>query len=348
MQAYGAPPEALHTAIMTESYALVRELLTKTGGARASDPIAVVAKLDKTKTKPSSTVLWHDPDAPATARCPPLHFMLCHIVHHRLACRSTDTSLEIINVLLASEIRGLARSASVTRAAPVCVSTATDFYGYGCDPKVLDVHALDLAVHFKLLARGAGTGADRLLLAATDLDLVIQKLLAAKNEAAWGSLAGPQLPTRPVAEAASQTWARLFEDETFADVKIVCSDGVLVRAHKCVLAAASERFQTLLVTKQLAMPGTHSTDMVAILRYVYTGELPPVERREFELLDVAAEFGLAALEQLCIGHLERALSPARVREVLLWAERRQHARLRAAVHSFVRANAAAVLTRQAI
>ena len=69
----------------------------------------------------------------------------------------------------------------------------------------------------------------------------------------------------------------LREDDDFADVTLACDDGAQVKAHKVILAASSPFFENMLKRNKhghlvILMRGMNSTDLLAIVDFLYLGE----------------------------------------------------------------------------
>ena len=70
----------------------------------------------------------------------------------------------------------------------------------------------------------------------------------------------------------------LLEDTEIADVTLVTEDEKQVRAHKVALSSSSPFFRNIFVKNPhpnsvIVLPGILHSDLMAILRYIYTGEV---------------------------------------------------------------------------
>eukprot|EP00933_Yihiella_yeosuensis_P000606 TRINITY_DN100979_c0_g1_i1.p1 TRINITY_DN100979_c0_g1~~TRINITY_DN100979_c0_g1_i1.p1 ORF type:complete len:296 (-),score=36.21 TRINITY_DN100979_c0_g1_i1:104-991(-) len=86
-----------------------------------------------------------------------------------------------------------------------------------------------------------------------------------------------------------QIWERMSEDGQSKDVKLRCSDGVDVLAHRALLSAASDVFRTMLAsgmvegcTQQIDVGSYSARELEFILGLLYTGDV--VETAEGETL----------------------------------------------------------------
>ena len=92
----------------------------------------------------------------------------------------------------------------------------------------------------------------------------------------------------------------LRDDTDFADVTLACEGGHQINAHKVILASSSPVFQTLLKRNKhqhplLYMRGTKSEDLVAILDYLYHGEVNIYQENLDNFLGLADELKIKGL-----------------------------------------------------
>ena len=99
----------------------------------------------------------------------------------------------------------------------------------------------------------------------------------------------------------TSSFGELREDRDFTDVTLACEDGEQVEAHKVILAASSPFFQNLLGRNKHAhhpliyMRGVKSTEMVAIVDFLYCGETNVLQENLDSFLTIAAELKLKGL-----------------------------------------------------
>ena len=101
----------------------------------------------------------------------------------------------------------------------------------------------------------------------------------------------------------------LRDDTDLTDVTLACEDGQQVEAHKVILAASSPFFQKLLGRNKHAHPliymrGVKSTEMVAIVDFLYCGETNILQENIDSFLTIAKELklkGLLDLDKTCVG-----------------------------------------------
>jgi len=94
----------------------------------------------------------------------------------------------------------------------------------------------------------------------------------------------------------------LRQNSAFLDVIISADDGRILRAHTCVLAAASSVLKTELSAHchQLHIPGISGQTWEAVLHFIYTGEIQVTKAQEVaNLLKACHRLGLAKLANMC-------------------------------------------------
>ena len=101
----------------------------------------------------------------------------------------------------------------------------------------------------------------------------------------------------------SASFGDLRGDKEFTDVTLACEDGQQVEAHKVILAASSPFFQNLFgKTKHghplIYMRGVKSTEMVAIIDFIYCGETNVLQENLDSFLTIAKELKLKGLLDL--------------------------------------------------
>ena len=90
------------------------------------------------------------------------------------------------------------------------------------------------------------------------------------------------------------------EDDDFADVTLACEDGQQLEAHKVILASSSPFFMDILKKHKhshplIYMKGLNSTDMSAILDFLYFGEANVYQENLDTFLALAEELKLKGL-----------------------------------------------------
>ena len=101
-------------------------------------------------------------------------------------------------------------------------------------------------------------------------------------------------------ENISSSFVSLREDNDFADVTLACEDGKQVKAHKVILAASSPFFQNLLKRNPhqhplIYMRGVKSADLVAIVDFLYHGEVNVYQEDLDVFLAIAEELKIKGL-----------------------------------------------------
>ena len=92
----------------------------------------------------------------------------------------------------------------------------------------------------------------------------------------------------------------LREDNNFSDVTLACEDGQQVEAHKVILAASSPFFKTLLERNKhphplIYMRGAKSSNLLAVLDFLYRGEASVFQDDLDSFLTIAGELQLKGL-----------------------------------------------------
>ena len=107
------------------------------------------------------------------------------------------------------------------------------------------------------------------------------------------------------------------ENNDFADVTLVCEDGQQVEAHKVILAASSPFFQMLLVRNRhphplIYMRGMKSSDLLAIVDFLYCGEANIYQENLDSFLATAEELQLKGLVGKADGDEEIQREPVKI------------------------------------
>ena len=97
-------------------------------------------------------------------------------------------------------------------------------------------------------------------------------------------------------------FASLREGQDFTNVTLACEDGLQLEAHKLILAATSPFFQDLFRRNRheysmIYMRGVKSEDLVAIIDFLYYGEVNVHEDNLKAFLTLAEELRLKGLTQ---------------------------------------------------
>ncbi|XP_044733727.1 BTB/POZ domain-containing protein 2-like [Chrysoperla carnea] len=107
----------------------------------------------------------------------------------------------------------------------------------------------------------------------------------------------------------------LFNNEILSDINFIVGKNKQFRipAHKLILAAASDVFETLffgsLATKsdQIKLPDIEPTIFLAFLKFIYTDEMKIDHETVMSTLYVAKKYNVTALEDYCVDYLETNL-----------------------------------------
>jgi len=109
----------------------------------------------------------------------------------------------------------------------------------------------------------------------------------------------------------TSAFSDIRDDDEFLDVTLVC-DGDIVRAHKLVLSACSPLFRIMLKKNSHPQPmiflrGIRFPDMVAILNFMYHGEVNVNQEDLQNFLAAAEELRIKGLSQASSEKLENAV-----------------------------------------
>ena len=101
----------------------------------------------------------------------------------------------------------------------------------------------------------------------------------------------------------SKTFSSLREDEDFPDVILVSADHHQVSAHRLVLSACSQYFNTVLRRNKhsnplLCLDGVSYAELQSVLDYIYQGEVQVHQHQLDRFLAVAERFQLSGLTNL--------------------------------------------------
>ena len=96
------------------------------------------------------------------------------------------------------------------------------------------------------------------------------------------------------------SFASLRKDVNFADVTLVCDDGQRLEAHQVILAAASDFFQSLLMSNNHSQPMIYMRevvfeDLASILDFLYFGEANVCKDNLDSFLSVAEQLKISGL-----------------------------------------------------
>jgi len=98
----------------------------------------------------------------------------------------------------------------------------------------------------------------------------------------------------------STAFGALKDDPDFSDVTLVCEDGQQLEAHRIILAASSPFFQNMLrKNKQpnplIYMKGVKSVDLVALIDFLYCGEVQVLRDNLENFMAMAEELKIKGL-----------------------------------------------------
>lgn len=119
------------------------------------------------------------------------------------------------------------------------------------------------------------------------------------------STANPEQPS-PILKSVTLAYKTLLDSDDFADVKLVCDDGISIPAHKCLLAASSSYFKAAFSgpwqeNQSGELQVNHTSGVVkAVLSMMYTGivDSEAIKENPAAFIVIASEFDLPWLMEI--------------------------------------------------
>ncbi|KAG5670284.1 hypothetical protein PVAND_000561 [Polypedilum vanderplanki] len=116
-------------------------------------------------------------------------------------------------------------------------------------------------------------------------------------------------------------------DKNFNELKIICSDGIILYANRLILAMNSSVFRTMFQTnmiesemKEVVVNDIDSKTMQEFLRFAYSSKIENLDYVAESLLYCAEKYEVNDLKNTCIAHLIKNLKKDNVFEILQLAE----------------------------
>uniref|UniRef100_A0A1A9UH61 BTB domain-containing protein n=1 Tax=Glossina austeni TaxID=7395 RepID=A0A1A9UH61_GLOAU len=145
---------------------------------------------------------------------------------------------------------------------------------------------------------------------------------------------------------------KLFDSEKFSDVTVAVGDHSF-RVHKAVLAARSDVFAAMfeheMVECKLNRVAINDIDpevILEMLRFIYTGEAPNLDKMADDLLAAADKYALNDLKLMCAKALCTKLSVESAAEILMLADLHSVDQLKAQSIHFINTHATDVIETQ--
>jgi len=163
--------------------------------------------------------------------------------------------------------------------------------------------------------------------------------------------------TTPVLEGVVTSYKSMLFSDDFSDITFLCSDGVSIPAHKCILAASSAYFKTAFRgdwaenNEEGVWKTAHCSNLMkSILTLIYTGSVKECEKLMDEkgttdplnVLDVACEYDIKHLIEIPVDNCARKLRLDNVQKMLQYAHVHSP-RLKTACFEFIKKNTAKAL-----
>lgn len=162
-----------------------------------------------------------------------------------------------------------------------------------------------------------------------------------------------QPPYTRILKSTADMYEKLFLSEVCSDIRFVCSDGVELPAHRCILVAASDYFKRSLEgpwsenNKDGKWTTAHSSKiMKGVLAFIYQGRIQNdlLDLEPLELFAVAAEYDIPSLKTMAENRCIQSLKCENIKTMLQAAHLHRNQPLKTACFSFIRNKAARVLT----
>ncbi|XP_073837917.1 protein roadkill-like [Musca autumnalis] len=142
---------------------------------------------------------------------------------------------------------------------------------------------------------------------------------------------------------------KILVNNKYADIILVARDGTEFMAHKLVLSARSEVFDTMLhsafvenKTNRITIDDMDADVMKEMLTFIYTGKEIPKEMA-LALFPAANKYALDDLETMCAGILTETINTASSVEILLLADRHSNQLLKKNAIIFINTNLKSVM-----
>jgi len=352
----------LHEAILANSYPVVKFYLEQGVDPNRSPqlaPIGVISATEQEQARDLHRTLGRVFRSRQSGTINPLIVAVCNAYHHS-GRNSGRQSLQIVRALLKA------------RADTKATCNGIAFCAVGNHPSVTIASpktAATVALFLKRFPLSNKESACSLM-----MDSIATVILENEHEASLlsSSLKLKQRESSPAAQISSVSrqvvnlWKGILEnkDSSFSDLVFVCPDGQ-VKAHKCVLVAATPYFRAALhgPWKENVSPANNNEwktsnsvhIMKAVLKFIYTGQLSDhhdngthEENNDHhywsKLLSVASEYQLEALLYLCEERLTKTLNSSKsCKEALCLAELHDLSKLKSACWDYVEENSTTVL-----
>ncbi|XP_073811918.1 speckle-type POZ protein-like [Musca autumnalis] len=144
-------------------------------------------------------------------------------------------------------------------------------------------------------------------------------------------------------------FAKILENNKYADIVMVARDGTEFKAHKLLLSARSEVFETMLnrdflenKTNRITIDDMDADVMKEMLNFIYTGK-EIAKGMALDLFPVANKYALIDLETMCAGILNETINTASSIDILLLADRHSNELLKKNAITYINTNLKAVM-----
>ena len=139
----------------------------------------------------------------------------------------------------------------------------------------------------------------------------------------------------------------------FTDITLVAADKKEFKAHKAILAARSNFFETRFSSRwqeqntsessgKVELTDVPGTVMEVMLSYMYTGEVAAIEKVAISVLPFAEEYGLEGLKKMCEQSLAKSLTSDNAVDLLITANAHNALDLKKVCMDYISSNVVSV------
>jgi len=171
---------------------------------------------------------------------------------------------------------------------------------------------------------------------------------SADDEKTVGPGVEPRSARSPGSAQPQPVLASLLRSRDMADVTLEARDEG-VKAHKLILSAGSKVFHNIFANEQsetssdvLRMKDFDSKIVEALLSFLYTNQVHNLEETAKELLQVASQYEVEELKEICMAELHPSINIENAAQVLIMAHENDVQKMKESAGAFIKMNFTAV------